>query len=96
MHRLGDSLTELARSLGLAQPDAFARLHAAWPDVVGPAVAAATRPTGLRDGTVTVEVDGPEWATQLRYLEEQLVRVLTERVGTGIVERLRFQVARPA
>ena len=96
MRRLGDSLTELARSLGLSEPDAFARVHAAWPDAVGPAVAAATRPVGLRDGTATVEVDGPEWATQLRYLEEQLVRALTERVGPGVVERLRFQVARRA
>jgi predicted nucleic acid-binding Zn ribbon protein len=94
LHRLGDSLHELARSLGLRQPDAFARVYAAWPDVVGPAVAAATRPTALREGTVTVEVDGPEWATQLRYLEQQLVEVLTERVGAEIVERLRFQVAR--
>jgi predicted nucleic acid-binding Zn ribbon protein len=95
MHRLGDSVNELARSLGMRQPDAFARVHAAWPEVVGAAVAAATRPTAVRDGTVTVEVDGPEWATQLRYLEEQLVAVLTERVGAGIVARLRFQVARP-
>jgi predicted nucleic acid-binding Zn ribbon protein len=94
VHRLGDSLNELARSLGLSEPNAFARVFAAWPDVVGAAVAAATRPTALREGTVTVEVDGPEWATQLRYLEQQLVDVLTERVGSGIVERLRFQVAR--
>jgi predicted nucleic acid-binding Zn ribbon protein len=96
MRRLGDSVVELARSLGLRQPDAFARIHMAWPDVVGTAVAAASRPTALRDGTLTVEVDGAEWATQLRYLEEQLVAVLTERVGSGIVERLRFQVARRA
>ena len=96
MRRLGDSVNELARSLGMRQPDAFARVHAAWPDVVGPAVAAATRPTRLQDGTVTIEVDGAEWATQLRYLEEQLVAVLTERVGTGVVARLRFQVARPS
>jgi predicted nucleic acid-binding Zn ribbon protein len=94
MRRLGDSLSELARSLGLREPDGFARAYAAWPDAVGSAVAAATRPTGLRDGTLTVEVDGAEWATQLRYLEDQLVRVLTERVGSGLVERLRFQVAR--
>jgi predicted nucleic acid-binding Zn ribbon protein len=95
MRRLGESLHEYARSLGLRQPDAFARVHAAWPEVVGSAVAAATRPTALRDGTLTVEVDGPEWATQLRYLEQQLVDVLTERVGAGIVQHLRFQVARP-
>ncbi len=96
MRRLGDSLDEYARSLGLDQPDAFARVHAAWPDVVGPAVAAATRPIALRDGTVVVEVDGAEWATQLRYLEQQFIEVLTERVGDGIVEHLRFQVARRA
>jgi predicted nucleic acid-binding Zn ribbon protein len=94
MHRLGDSLAELARSLGMREPDALARVFAAWPEAVGPAIAAATRPVALRDGALAVEVDGPEWATQLRYLEDQLVRVLTERVGTGIVERLRFQVAR--
>ena len=95
MRRLGESLAEVARALGFDQPDAFARVHAVWPEVVGAAVAAATSPTTLRDGTLTVAVEGPEWATQLRYLDGSIVASITERVGPGLVERVRFHVAPP-
>jgi predicted nucleic acid-binding Zn ribbon protein len=95
MRRLGDSLAEVARGLGMSRPDAFARVAAVWSDVVGAAVAAATDPVALRDGTLTVAVEGPEWATQLRYLDDAILASLTERVGSGLVERVRFQVVRP-
>ena len=95
LHRLGDALHEVARSLGMRDPDALARVTAAWASVVGDPVVHHTRPTLLRDGVLTVEADGGEWVTQLRYLEASMVTAITERVGSGLVERVVFVVARP-
>jgi predicted nucleic acid-binding Zn ribbon protein len=41
-----------------------------------------------------VEVDSPEWATQLRYLEEELLRRVGRRVRPGVVRGIRA-VVRP-
>jgi predicted nucleic acid-binding Zn ribbon protein len=49
----------------------------------------------LRDGVLVVEVDSPEWATQLRYLEEDVLRRLGRKVRPGAVRGLRVVVGRP-
>ena len=95
LHRLGDALHEVARSLGMRDPDAFSRIATAWGAVVGDPIVHHTRPKGLRDGVLTVEADGGEWVTQLRYLEAAMVAAITERVGADLVERVVFVVARP-
>jgi predicted nucleic acid-binding Zn ribbon protein len=70
---LSEPLAEVRAELGLPAPDAVARLRAAWPEVVGPDVAAHSRIRTLRDGTLTVAVDAPAWATTLRYQHADLV-----------------------
>jgi predicted nucleic acid-binding Zn ribbon protein len=95
VRRLGDSLHDVARSLGMPEPDALSRIIAVWDDVVGDAVARHTQPQRLKDRVLTVEADGGEWVTQLRYLESAMVTAITERVGAGVVERVVFVVARP-
>ncbi len=94
MRRLGDSLHDVARSLGMPEPDGLSRIMAVWSELVGEAVARHTRPARLRDQVLTVEVDGGEWVTQLRYLESSMVSAITERVGPGLVDRVVFAVAR--
>ncbi len=95
VRRLGDALNDVARSLGMPEPDGLSRIMAAWSELVGEAVARHARPGRLRDHVLTVEVDGGEWVTQLRYLESSMVSAITERVGAGLVERVTFVVARP-
>ena len=90
--RLGDALAEVSRELGLPDPEQLGRLLAAWPDLVGRAVAEHARLRALRDGVLTVAVDAPAWATQLRYLESDLVTRISEQVAAGVVERVRIVV----
>lgn len=53
-----------------------------WADAVGPQVAAHARPVRL-DGTILrVEVDEPGWATQLRFLEADLLARLASTGST--------------
>ncbi len=57
-------------------------------------MAAHVRPRRLHDGVLLVEVDAPVWATQLRYLEEDVLRQLGRKVRPGVVKAIRSVVRR--
>jgi predicted nucleic acid-binding Zn ribbon protein len=85
-------LQRVSRELGIADPDVFADVTRQWPRIVGDAVAAHARLRHLRDGVLTVDVDDGAWASQLRYLEVDVVRRLA---AAGItVERVHVTVSR--
>jgi hypothetical protein len=42
-----------------------------------------------------VEVDGPAWATQLRYVTDDLARRMNEACEQPVVTAIRVVVARP-
>ena len=92
--RLGEALSKVASDLRLDDPEDVAAVMAAWPDAVGDAVAAHVRPRRLHDGVLLVEVDAPVWATQLRYLEEDVLLRLGRKVRPGVVKSLRPVVRR--
>ena len=95
VYRLRDALAEVAADLRLDDPETVGGVLAGWAAAVGGAVAAHARPRTLRDGVLVVEVDSPEWATQLRYLEEDVLRRLGRKVRPGVVKGLRVVVRRP-
>lgn len=89
---IGDSLRAVSRDLGMAEPDALARLLAAWPELVGESVAERAEPRSLLDGVLTIAVDDPAWATELRYLGTELCRRCDHLVEPGLVRRTRVVV----
>ena len=95
VRRLGEALSEVAADLRIDDPDDVAAVMAAWPAAVGDAVAAHVRPRRLHDGELLVEVDAPVWATQLRYLEDDVLRRLGRKVRPGVVRSIRPVVLRP-
>jgi len=96
VRRLRESLAEVATDLHLDDPDVVSAVLSGWTAAVGAAVAGHARPRALREGVLTVEVDSPEWATQLRYLEEEILRRLGRKVRPGAVRSLRVVVRRPS
>ena len=94
VRRLGEALSEMAADLRIDNPDDVAAVMAAWPLAVGEAVAAHVVPRRLHDGELLVEVDAPLWATQLRYLEDDVLRQLGRKVRPGVVKSIRPVVRR--
>ena len=68
-------------------------VFARWEDAVGPQIATNARPIRLSDGTLVVEVDEPGWATQLRYLEAELLERISAVAGPG-VSKIELRVRR--
>jgi len=94
LHAIGDSLDVVLRGLRGAGAKATAGVFGRWEDVVGPHVAAHARPALLDDGRLIVEVDEPGWATQLRYLEAELLERLSAVAGAGAVRSIEVRVRR--
>lgn len=64
-----------------------------WQELVGEQVAAHCRPLKLDGGTLVVEVDDPTWATQMKFLQSEVIERLRDGGGMA-VERLEITVAR--
>jgi predicted nucleic acid-binding Zn ribbon protein len=67
-------------------------VFARWEEAVGPQIAAHATPVGLRDGCLLVDVDHPTWATQLRFLESDLLGRLQAVTNPGEVTRIELRV----
>lgn len=92
---VGDAAAMIGAQLGLADPQVFGRVVAAWPDLVGDAVAAHSEIRSVRDGVIEVVVDSPAWAAEFRYLEADLVARVSRLVGEGVVRSVRATVRGP-
>jgi predicted nucleic acid-binding Zn ribbon protein len=81
---LSSSLDRVLRSLKAPDTRATGAVFGRWEEIVGARVAAHARPVKLEDGRLVVEVDDPAWATQLRFLEADLVTRLSEAGGLAV------------
>ena len=77
--RVSDSLDRLVRNLGGPSADVTTS-------------GANSRPVRLRNGTLTVAVADPAWATQLRFLEATLITRLQVELGASAVSTIEVRV----
>jgi hypothetical protein len=93
MERIGDEVErELARS-GSRDAIPLASVTAAWPEVVGDAVARHAWPRRVgRDGTLHVATASATWAHELDLLQGDVLDGLRSRLGADAPSRVRFAV----
>jgi predicted nucleic acid-binding Zn ribbon protein len=86
------AVEHVLRHLGAPPPDALATVFGAWPRLVGPRIAEHAEPVAVRDGTLVVRAQDPAWASQLRWLERELVERLADALGGGVVTAIEVRV----
>ena len=86
------SLDRVVRHLGGPSADVASGVFGRWEELVGEAVAANSRPVALRDTTLVIAVADPAWATQLRFLESELVSRLQTVFGVRTVDAIEVRV----
>jgi predicted nucleic acid-binding Zn ribbon protein len=89
---LAEALDAWITAKGLRKRLDLAEVVEAWPDLVGPQIAAVTRAMAVtEEGTLLIRVSNGSWATELGLMTP---RILTQVNGSkkGRVERVRWLV----
>jgi predicted nucleic acid-binding Zn ribbon protein len=92
---LSDAVERVGRELGMPSVDVVDSLVAGWRDIVGSAIAQHASVRSVRDGECTIEVDGPAWATQLRFGSTDLIARVNAHCGEGSVTSVKVVVSGP-
>ena len=89
---VADSLGQLSRRLGLGEPTTLIAVFAEWEQVVGQVMADHCHPERLRDGELVVVVDEPAWATEVRFLSDEIRTRCNHRAGVDAVRTVVVRV----
>jgi hypothetical protein len=89
---IADALAAVRAELGLPAGDVLSTLDSRWAEIVGDDVATHARLLAVRDGVISVAVDSPPWATQLRYLEATLIDRANVVIGRDAVYAITVRV----
>jgi len=81
---LAGALDALLDRLGADSTTAITGVFGEWPKIVGEQVALHVTPIKLERGRLVVEIDDPSWATQMRFLEPQLINKLNASTTSTI------------
>ena len=90
---LNEVLGKVLRRMRVSDQSSAIGLFSGWRQIVGDSIADHVAPKRLEKRVLVVEVDDPAWATQLKFLESQLIATLRDSVGDE-VESLEIRVRR--
>lgn len=88
---LGAAISGLIEDQGWRMAAKAGSMFGRWDQIVGPELAAHTKPDGFADGELTITADSTAWATQVRLLAPALLRRLNAELGDGSVTRVKVR-----
>ncbi|MDG2025588.1 MAG: DUF721 domain-containing protein [Acidimicrobiales bacterium] len=92
--RIGRVLDRLLGTMRAPSVDVLDSVFSRWPEIVGPDVAAHCRPVSIESDTLTVAAEDSTWASELRWLEKDLLTRLAEVAGTDCISAVKVRVGR--
>ena len=92
---LGELLARFLRRSGMEDRIEQSRVLDRWPSLVGPEIAAVTRPLSVSDdGTLFVAVRSHAWMSELTMMERELLDSVNSAAGDRRIQRLRWSLMR--
>ena len=91
---IAELLAKFTRRVGMPEPSALGVIFAKWPNLVGSSLGENVKPVSLHHGVLMVTVADPAWATQMRFLSDNLISTINDGVGAGTVTEIVVQVRR--
>ena len=92
--QLVDGLDRVLAGLGAPTGQVLRTVVECWPELVGPEVAAVTEPVSIEHGRLLLGITEPAWASQVRWMEADVVRRAAELLGPGVITSLETTVRR--
>lgn len=90
---MGDLLARFLERSGLEQGLEAASVISEWPTLVGPQIAAVTRPIRVSDDTLFVAVTTSAWMMELDLMKGTLMRYVNAGKRSGRIGRIVFLMA---
>ncbi|MFT3700239.1 MAG: DUF721 domain-containing protein [Kofleriaceae bacterium] len=90
----GDAIGDALSFRGLMNEVRAETLQAQWTELVGQRIAERTRPEGIYDRTLMIEVVSSAWLHELNLLRHTILMGLIEKVGQPrLFDELKFRIA---
>ena len=87
---LSSILSEVIQNRNWNQGVAEGNLFSDWNSIVGAEIAEHTTPISLVDGRLTIQTSSSAWATQMRLMQEDLLKTISSSAPGALVESLVF------
>ena len=81
-------LAEMVAGRNWRQGIAEGNLFSNWVEVVGVEIAEHTTPISLVDGRLTIQSTSSAWATQMRLMQNELLKTISNSAPGALVEEL--------
>ena len=91
---VGAALERLLGAMRAPSVDMLELVFNRWDDVVGPDLAAHCRPSAIDGDRLVVSADDPTWASEFRWLENEVVARLAEIAGSDRIAAVSVRVRR--
>ncbi|MXW62254.1 MAG: DUF721 domain-containing protein [Acidimicrobiaceae bacterium] len=90
--QLGWSVERLLHTMKAPSTDVLKAVFLQWPKIVGEDMAAHAQPSVIDGRTLVVIADDPTWASQLQWLESELIAKIAEVSGSDRVQTIKVRV----
>ena len=87
---LSSVLSEVIQNRNWNQGVAEGNLFSDWSTIVGSEIAEHTTPISLVDGKLTIQSSSSAWATQMRLMQDELLKTISSSAPGALVEALVF------
>ena len=87
---LSSVLSEVIQNRNWNQGVAEGNLFSDWNSIVGAEIAEHTTPISLVDGKLTIQTSSSAWATQIRLMQDDLLKTISSSAPGALVESLVF------
>lgn len=87
---LGDIIDKLMRAYGLDHKMKELDVIAAWPELMGPAVAHRTKDIQIRNGILYLKMDSSVMRDELQHGKQIIIQRVNEMAGKAIIKDVWF------
>ena len=87
---LASVLSEVIQNRNWDQGVAEGNLFSDWISIVGADIAEHTTPISLNEGRLTIQSSSSAWATQMRLMQNELLKTISSSAPGALVESLVF------
>lgn len=91
---LGLGVERVMKHIDAPQTSTVEAVFSKWEHLVGDVIGSHSKPAGISDGVLTVEVENQAWASEMSWMAEELVRQIRQKLDTDEIHSIKIQLQR--